>query len=341
MAHTTNIVVNGISYPVIEFDHTAQEIDDAVDLMGGVRPNLLDNAIFVGGGSQQGGGQLPINQQGETSYNGIGYYIDRWDGDRSTLTVTLNSDSLNIVANGGVGYIRQSFSNYFNGVYTFSALVKGSGTIYLNIGGTDGNTSSTGYTLTNDWTVFSQIFDTSNYPNTNLYMPYMRLNSGTNVNIKAIKLEKGNNQTLAYKTNNNKWEMLPQLDNDYLIQFTKCQRYQKIIKTSGTDVLFNGIITGSGKQFWCSYVNPVPFRVAPAVELSGRVIVRNISGYATDDSGSNYLQPTSITATTDFEKQLLILRFVFEKALGTNNTPGSLSLSSASGGSILTLNANL
>lgn len=37
----------------------------------GGRPNrnLLDNWYFVGGGSQQGGGQFPINQRGETSYS--------------------------------------------------------------------------------------------------------------------------------------------------------------------------------------------------------------------------------------------------------------------------------
>ena len=40
------------------------------NLGAGVRPNLLDNAYFVGGGSQQGGEQLPINQTGATSWTG-------------------------------------------------------------------------------------------------------------------------------------------------------------------------------------------------------------------------------------------------------------------------------
>ena len=40
--------------------------------------NLLDNWYFVGGGSQQGGGQFPINQRGETSWNTGGYHLDRW-----------------------------------------------------------------------------------------------------------------------------------------------------------------------------------------------------------------------------------------------------------------------
>jgi hypothetical protein len=34
-----------------------------------VARNLLDNACFVGGGSQQGGKQLPINSRGLTQYS--------------------------------------------------------------------------------------------------------------------------------------------------------------------------------------------------------------------------------------------------------------------------------
>lgn len=42
--------------------------------------NLLNNWYFVGGGSQQGGGQFPINQRGQTSYSASGktYSIDGW-----------------------------------------------------------------------------------------------------------------------------------------------------------------------------------------------------------------------------------------------------------------------
>ena len=59
------------------------------NLGAGVNPNLLDNAIFVGGGSQQGGGQLPINQQGQTSYNSTGNIIDRWTGSLTNATFSV------------------------------------------------------------------------------------------------------------------------------------------------------------------------------------------------------------------------------------------------------------
>jgi len=44
------------------------------------RPNLLDNAYFIGGGSQQGGGQFPINQRGQASYTATdsASIINRW-----------------------------------------------------------------------------------------------------------------------------------------------------------------------------------------------------------------------------------------------------------------------
>lgn len=46
---------------------------------GGSNDNLLDNAYFVGGGSQLGGNKFPINQLKATSYTSPGGTIDRWD----------------------------------------------------------------------------------------------------------------------------------------------------------------------------------------------------------------------------------------------------------------------
>lgn len=45
---------------------------------GGSNPNLLDNAYFVGGGSQLGDGIFPINQRGQTSYSAYTNSIDQW-----------------------------------------------------------------------------------------------------------------------------------------------------------------------------------------------------------------------------------------------------------------------
>ena len=60
---------------------------------------LLTNAYFVGGGSQQGGGQFPINQRGYTSYTGAGGTIDRWSISGGTLSLTSGYIQFNSTVN--------------------------------------------------------------------------------------------------------------------------------------------------------------------------------------------------------------------------------------------------
>lgn len=57
--------------------------------------NLLRNAYFIGGGSQQGGRQFPINERGQTSYSGKGYTIDGWYNITS-ITTQILSDKIKI-----------------------------------------------------------------------------------------------------------------------------------------------------------------------------------------------------------------------------------------------------
>ena len=61
-----------------------------------VKPNLLDNWYFAGGGSQQGYGIFPVNQRGQTSYsNSDAYTIDRWKLVSGSLTVSSGGITLN------------------------------------------------------------------------------------------------------------------------------------------------------------------------------------------------------------------------------------------------------
>ena len=67
-------------------------------LGAGVRPSDLDNAYFIGGGSQQGGSKFPINQQVLTSWTSAGPIIDRWE--LATVgSITLSENGLTVVAN--------------------------------------------------------------------------------------------------------------------------------------------------------------------------------------------------------------------------------------------------
>lgn len=63
--------------------------------------NLLDNAYFVGGGSQLGDGVFPINQRGLSSYTGSTYTIDRWVIASSGITVTPNAGYIELSGTAG------------------------------------------------------------------------------------------------------------------------------------------------------------------------------------------------------------------------------------------------
>ena len=85
-----------------------------VALGAGVRPNELDNAYFVGGGTSWG--VFPVNQRGVSgAISTPGYFIDRWK---------LVSGSVQITAAGLVlnGTIAQILPASIGSVYTATAL---------------------------------------------------------------------------------------------------------------------------------------------------------------------------------------------------------------------------
>lgn len=86
----------------------------------GLGKNLLDNAYFVGGGSQQGGGQLPINQRGQTSYQTAGAYgIDRWRMQEWNVTaraITINSGNIELTGSASGTCTLTIWQNIENGV---------------------------------------------------------------------------------------------------------------------------------------------------------------------------------------------------------------------------------
>lgn len=93
-------------------DNTGQQVDDAVDYgLFNSNENLLDNAYFVGGGSQLGDGVFPINQRGQTSYsNGTNTTIDRWKTEASSISV--DADGLTWTATGDNNQFEQIIENY-------------------------------------------------------------------------------------------------------------------------------------------------------------------------------------------------------------------------------------
>ena len=126
-----------------------------------VRPNLLDNWYFAGGGSQIGFGVFPVNQRLQTNYSTTNAFcFDRWKLTSGTVTL----DSNGIVLNGTiVQTLPQSI-----GLSTVASALLSDGTMITPIY----NDSTRTFTLT-----------------------------ASNKTIVAVKLEIGDTQTLAHEEN--------------------------------------------------------------------------------------------------------------------------------------------
>lgn len=204
------------------------------NLGAGVRPNLLDNAIFIGGGSQQGGGQLPVNQRGQTSYVDENV-IDRWkltgNGGQS---LTIASDGIILTSTADYGcYFTQNLEQSvieacLGKKVTASVLSVGQNTAQANLNLYVDNTWK-------DYMIIQEGLSTKQFtiPLTanSFYINFGAGASGT-CKLIAVKLEFGDTQTLAYQDEDGAWQLLPQPESDYATQMLKCQRYYQIYSTA-------------------------------------------------------------------------------------------------------------
>jgi len=195
--------------------------------------NLLHNAYFMGGGSQQGNNQFPINNEGLTSYPvGSAWGIDGWDIDE------LNDASMNILSDGiviihanvaGTYTFRQYIDNYeqyIGKTLTVSFL----GTL---LEGTSCNIVIWYHPFSSDWrgeyltTSFSDGLQSLTFtvPNDATGLAIMIAASGANqpykLKLQAAKLELGSMQTLAHQENGT-W-VLNDAPPDFALELAKCQ----------------------------------------------------------------------------------------------------------------------
>ena len=162
-----------------------------------INPNLLDNWYFIGGGSQQGGGQLPINTRGSQSYLGIQYTIDRWRTTNSNTTVSLDSNGLTISASSGsFPYLRQPIANVKEllGKKVTLSVLQPSGLKFITETLPSSNPSGT-----NAYANIDGIVDIL-YQSGVWSVRFKSTSGGSNTFI-AVKLELGDTQTLAYNVN--------------------------------------------------------------------------------------------------------------------------------------------
>lgn len=245
----------------------------------GGRPNrnLLDNWYFVGGGSQQGGGQFPINQRGQTSYTGTGRVFDRWTCSNSNTLIEINSNGVKI--NNSLqendAFLVQKIENIgiLHGKITLSVLSSASNEyakariiVFYNDTVADifgGGTELSTITV-----------DLDNYENiTGLEFRIGNLvsyESGTN--LIAAKLELGDHQTLAYQDEDGNWQLFE--TPNYAEELAKCQRYFQVIR-SGRGIGYQA----TPSICYAPLALPVPLRITPTVSLHGNVKVWSGGSY--------------------------------------------------------------
>lgn len=269
MAHQSTIVENGMTYNVTEFDHTAQEIDDAVSNLGGastpqgaiaalgagVRKNWLINPFFS------------INQRGASSYS-AGNTVDGWLNSGADSVVAVNSDGVIFSVNQDASsrrYLGQALEDDWLGVEATFSILTQDGTLYT---GTGNYPDGVGYTdVLNIPNIGTLRLDAQNPDH---QRAYVILNQGASIKLRAAKLEKGAGQTLCYMDSSGVWQLLEQPDP---LELLKCQRYQ----------LFNFTA-----DFRAQYINPnyiafnipTPITMREVPSIVGTPVVKTITGWA-------------------------------------------------------------
>ena len=224
-------------------------------------PNLLDNWYFVGGGSQQGGGQFPINQRGETEYTASGYTIDRWRKSTGTQSIlVLDEQGLTVTPTSTANaFLRQPVENkndYVGKTLTYSVLYKNAG-----------------------FSTVTAVYDENHrFSVSNAGVAaYTTLDSGycgemaglfgiIGDYLIAAKLELGPVQTFAHKEGDT-WVLNDPPPNKAL-ELAKCQRYQLVLSSAGSNIVGNGTAVSS-TNFRVVIPTPVTMRTRPTLTYTG------------------------------------------------------------------------
>lgn len=194
-------------------------------------PNLLRNGTFADG--------CIVNQRGKTSYAGTGYGVDMWYTTGATLSVDVTAEGVKLyknAASANPAWAQALETDAAVGqTVTVSMLYKGSGEgASLRVAQSGGIV-----TLSNvsDWMLVQNTFTLEKWSVGALQdraivaiqcFENMAANQG--LYIKAIKLELGEQQTLAHQNGDGAW-VLNELP-DYGGELLRCQRYYQVYTTA-------------------------------------------------------------------------------------------------------------
>lgn len=232
--------------------------------------NLLRNWFFKGGGSQQGGGQFPINQTGSTSYTNAGQTIDGWYQTGGTTEINANYITHTSPAGSSSDFYQIVDLPYASDIYTdmsltFSAVAASRfryGTAVIN----SDLLTETVVVSYNSFQLILQFIRPDKIKAT------IRVFAGETVTMSMAKLEFGQRQTLMSDLGTPPtWDAPP----DYQTELAKCQRYLMPIKTG--DLLHGINLNGT---FYLEV--PTHVQMAAAPTLSSALSLAIVAGGAVE-----------------------------------------------------------
>lgn len=242
--------------------------------------NLLDNWYFVGGGSQQGGGQFPINQRGDTSWSTSGYHLDRWRfGGTSGAKFDLISSGIEVTNVTAEAYMEQYMENYqilTDQTVTFSLLYSGAPGYIKIFKNTQEGTDSVGTFIfpsssnISIGTLTVAMGDLSSV--TQLFFRLASWGDNSSTRFIAVKLELGTRSTLA-RLVDGQW-VLNDPPPNFQQELAKCQRYQLSLNAFNTYTTIGMGFVTSPTVVDVTVPTPVSLRIAPTVNALGNLTLR-------------------------------------------------------------------
>ena len=269
--------------------------------------NLLDNSDF----------RNPVNQRGITTTDSsfTGYVLDRWIAQNSGTMVTLDSNGLNVAASSGAIYLFQRLNNVKNGkTYTFAAALSD---------GTIGVCAFTLSSTTSTWEWIKEVRVSSSFQISVAHSDWMPLfvamSNLTDTSARII-------WAALYEGSYTAETLPPYVPKGYAAELAECRRYFRRYTAGNASLILSGLVTSGAKDISVNAPELAPMRTkSVSIAYSGSgVIIRGVSGYATECSGSRiygdisiapYQNNSSFCATIDINKK-------DGTAWGlTNNTP--------------------
>ena len=206
-----------------------------------VRPNILDNGYFVYGKAidesnpYSAVNTFPINQRGQRSYSGNDYCFDRWrlnGNSTGNCTVTISQDGVTINNAGSTSnWLNQPFEAPLPaGTYTLSILTKAvSGTVRIEL--LNGSSPVGSYAVVAAGLSIHKVTIQDQAASANKFAIW--LSSGSSASVAAVKLERGNEQTLAHQENG-EW-VLNELP-DMAAEMARCRRFYQRFSVVGSAI---------------------------------------------------------------------------------------------------------